>query len=159
MVKEEKLTPEMWQFYKIIKIYTELNQPRKGINIHDLALNLGYTPISKEIIELITKRYLANTYLYRHFYDLKEAINNSSEVDKIIVMDEDTYRLATEEEAMAYYKKLYDRGIDYLNRASFIKKKINLDNQGKLLNNQYNELTPENKQFHETYAKGDLYEK
>lgn len=149
----------MWQFYKIIKTYTELNQPKPGINIYDLALNMGHSEDSYKVVDLLCKDYTANTYFYRHFYDLKEAINNSSEVDKIIVMDEDTYRLATEEEAMAYYKKLYDRGIDYLNRASFIKKKINLDNQGKLLNNQYKELTPENKQFHETYAKGDLYDK
>ncbi len=150
----------MWQFYTIIKTYTELNQPRQGISIRDLALNLGFNEFGHEVNELITKSYVANTYLYRHFYDLKEAINNSSEVDKIIIIDKYCYyRLATEEEAIAYYKKLYDRGIDYLNRASFIKKKINLDNQGKLLNNQYKELFPENKQFHETFALGDLYEK
>ncbi len=150
----------MWQFYKIIKTYTELNQPKPGINIYDLALNMGHGKDSSKVAELINKKYIANTYLYRHFYDLKEAINNSSEVDKIIIIEKGCFfRLATEEEAMAYYNKLYDRGIDYLNRASFIKKKINLDNQGKLLNNQYKELSPENKQFPETYAKGDLYEK
>lgn len=152
MVKEEKLTPEMWQFYNIIKNCGEI-----GIRITGLSVALDEK--EEDQLEVFHSKHLGTTKLYRRYYNLKEAINNSSEVDKIIIIDKGyMFRLATEKEAMEYYKKLYDRGIDYLNRASFIKKKINLDNQGKLLNNQYNELTPENKQFHETYAKGDLYD-
>lgn len=151
MVKEEKLTTEMWDFYNAIRY----GNP-KGYSIWFLAFTLKEK--LEYISELTKERYFANTKLYRKYYNFKEAINNSSEVDKIIIIvDGFKFKIASEEEAMSYCEKLHDRGLDYLNREAFIKKKMRLDQQGKLLNNQYNELKPEDKQFHETYQQRGQY--
>jgi hypothetical protein len=61
------------------------------------------------------------------------AINASSEIEKIIIIDNFTYHLATEEEAMAYYKRLRSKALKAMARAYCIKLKIKADGQGKLI--------------------------
>ena len=53
-------------------------------------------------------------------------------MDKIIIMDNFTYRIGTKEETEAYRKKLYDKAIRSLVRLSYMTKKIKSDGQGVL---------------------------
>lgn len=60
-------------------------------------------------------------------------INASSEIEKIIIIDNFTYRLATEEEAKAYYERLRLKALKAMARAYCVKMKIKADGQGKLI--------------------------
>lgn len=82
-------------------------------------------------------------------------INASSEVEKIIIMDKFTYRIATEEEANAYFEKLREKAIKAFSRAYNVKRKIKADGQGKLISCQGKEIDGESKarRFVETFLK------
>lgn len=81
--------------------------------------------------------------------DMK-AINASSERDVIIVFDHQEYYYATREEVLAFIERK-KRTISVANKEIYIlNKKLAKHNQGKLLNNQNNELKPSDEQFHTT---------
>lgn len=130
-----------WAFYRIIE-----TRGKQGIGIRELAEMLEFDTKSIE-----SSKYPSNTETYVAFHTMKEEINNSMEVDKIIIMERYRYRLGTEEEVREYHDKLRRRGIDYLERASIIARKMLQHNQGKTVNNQNNPISESNEQFHETY--------
>lgn len=58
------------------------------------------------------------------------AINASDEVEKIVIADNFTYRLATKEEAKAYIEALKESAMRKLKRASDVIRKYKVDGQG-----------------------------
>lgn len=143
MEQIEKLTPRHWAFYRLIE------QSGEGMDILELAEIMGY--------EREKTQYIAHTTYYRDFHNLKEEINNSSEVDKMIVLDKGRiYRLATQKEAIEHYNQLYKRGMDYLTRASRVSLKITSHGQGKTVNNQNKPMNENCEPYHEAFRKTEF---
>ena len=143
MEQVEKLTPRHWAFYRLIE------QSGEGMDILDLAEIMGY--------EKEKTQYIAHTTYYRDFHNLKEEINNSSEVDKMIVLDKGRiYRLATQKEAIEHYNQLYKRGMDYLTRASRVSLKITNHDKGKTVNNQDRPMNEKCEAFHEAFRETEF---
>ena len=143
MEQIEKLTPRHWAFYRLIE------QSGEGMDILELAEIMGY--------EKEKTQYIAHTTYYRDFHNLKEEINNSSEVDKMIVLDKGRiYRLATQKEAIEHYNQLYKRGMDYLTRASRVSLKITGHGQGKTVNNQDRPMNDACKPYHEAFRETEF---
>lgn len=116
----DKITSEHTRFYNIIRF------ARDGeIDFYSLCNKMG-----KEYHDL---RYISNEPAYRQFYQLKEAINNSSEFEKIIVIEKGyKYRLGTKEECKDYVKRLWEQAQDYTQRALAVARKMNRDGQVEL---------------------------
>lgn len=72
-------------------------------------------------------------------------LNASPEVEKIIIIDDFKYYLATKEEAEGYMDKLREEAIRKLRRVSEISHKYGMDGQGKLLSCQDVEITDKSK--------------
>lgn len=83
--------------------------------------------------------------------DEQRAINESMAVDKIIVTDKHCFKIANEQEYDTYRGKLIKRIINTVDQVKAWDTKYHRNGQGKLFNNELNELKPENKQFHETF--------
>ena len=143
MEQVEKLTPRHWAFYRLIE------QSGEGMDILELAEIMGY--------EKEKTQYIAHTTYYRDFHNLKEEINNSPEVDKMIVLDRGrVYRLATQKEAIEHYNQLYKRGMDYLTRASRVSLKITSHGQGKTVNNQNRPMNESCEPYHEAFRETEF---
>ena len=143
MEQIEKLTPRHWAFYRLIE------QSDEGMDILELAEIMGY--------EKEKTQYIAHTTYYRDFHNLKEEINNSSEVDKMIVLDKGRiYRLATQKEAIEHYNQLYKRGMDYLTRASRVSLKITNHGKGKTVNNQNRPMNDKCEPFHNAFRETEF---
>lgn len=143
MEQIENLTPRHWAFYRLIK------QSGEGMDILELAEIMGY--------EREKTQYIAHTTYYRDFHNLKEEINNSSEVDKMIVLDKGrVYRLATQKEATEHYNQLYERGMDYLTRASRVSLKITNHGKGKMVNNQDRPMNDKCEPYHEAFRETEF---
>ena len=143
MEQIEKLTPRHWAFYRLIE------QSGEGMDILELAEIMGY--------EKEKTQYIAHTTYYRDFHNLKEEINNSSEVDKMIVLDKGRiYRLATQKEAIEHYNQLYKRGMDYLTRASRVSLKITNHDKGKTVNNQDRPMNENCEAFHNAFRETEF---
>lgn len=143
MEQIENLTPRHWAFYRLIE------QSGEGMDILELAEIMGY---EKEMTQ-----YIAHTTYYRDFHNLKEEINNSSEVDKMIVLDKGRiYRIATQKEAMEYYNKLDARGRDYMTRAARVSFKITNHGQGKTVNNQDRPMNSACEPYHEAFRETEF---
>lgn len=82
------------------------------------------------------------------------AINNSLEVDKIILIKDNMLKIATEEEAIELEQELHNQAMKLLGRMSFIQEKRRRNNQGKVLSNQLNPIDENSmaKEFHETFV-------
>jgi hypothetical protein len=89
----------------------------------------------------------------RAVWDDIQTINNSLEIDKIVVVENYTYRIGTEEECEAYWRYLHSKAMSLLKRASDVACKMQRNFQGKLLSNQGNAIADDSgeKQFYETY--------
>ena len=81
--------------------------------------------------------------------DMK-AINASSERDITIVFDHQMYYYATRDEVLAFIERK-KRTISVANKEIYIlKKKLRMNGQCKILNNQLNELNDTDEQYHTT---------
>ena len=81
--------------------------------------------------------------------DMK-AINASGERDIIIVFDHQEYYYASRDEVLAFIERK-KRTISVANKEIYVlKKKLALNGQGKVLNNQLNELKDSDEQYHTT---------
>lgn len=77
---------------------------------------------------------------------LAKDLNRNTEIDKIVLLNNYRFRLATEEEAIKYAEKLRKEGMKKLAMSSSVLNKIKRNNQGDMTTNT----------FHETYVgKGD----
>ena len=149
-MENKKLTPRQWATYNLIK-----NASSRG---------------ESATIEQIIANYPESAYKdgYRRserashdpcksvWHDIV-ALNASSEIEKIIIIDNFTYRLATEEEAEAYYQTLKDKALRAFNRAYNIRRKIRKDGQGKLISCQGAIIVQDStaRRFVEAFKKAD----
>lgn len=154
-MKANKLTPRQWATYNLIKEASSRGGSASieevVANYHASAYKGGYTISTGVGTHDICKAVWLDVV----------ALNASSEIEKIIVIDNFTYRLATEEEATAYYNKLLDKAIKGLVRAQAIKRKIKADGQGKLISCQGNPIDEEStaRKFVEAFLeKGEAHE-
>lgn len=131
-------------FYNVIRFATQKNG---SVGFYDLCDRLG-----KDYHDL---RYISNEPAYRQFYQLKEAINNSSEFEKIIVIEKGyKYRLGTKEECEEYAKKLWQQAEDYTQRALAVTRKMKRDGQVELFHRtDLSPLEDGETSIKETYAK------
>lgn len=140
----DKITQEHRLFYNVIRFATE----KSGhMDFHSLCERMG-----KEDHDL---RYISNEPAYRQFYQLKEAINNSSEFEKIIVIEKGyKYRLGTKEECEEYAKKLWQQAEDYTQRALAVTRKMKRDGQVELFHRtDLSPLEDGETSIKETYSK------
>lgn len=130
-MKNQKLTPRQWATYNLIKNASSWGD---RVTIKDIIDNYPECPSHKD-------GYKASKVLKPHdpcsavWGDIT-AINASPEVEKIIIIDNFTYRLATAEEAEAYYVELREKAMRALVRAYNVKEKMRKDGQGKLISCQ-----------------------
>ncbi len=138
-MKAKKLTPRQWATYNLIK-----DASSRGVkvsieeivaNYHESAHKGGYS---------LSTGVGSHDICCAVWQDVT-ALNASTEVEKIIIIDDFTYRLATEEEAEAYYAELRTKALRALQRAFAIKKKIRKDGQGKLISCQGEAITEDSK--------------
>ena len=71
------------------------------------------------------------------------ALNNSLEVDKIILVKDNKFKVATEDEAIELEQELHNQAMKLLGRMTFIQEKRRRNNQGKVLSNQLNPIDEE----------------
>ena len=109
--------------------------------------------------------YLGNDYYTintsKHAHDVcstmnldRITINNSLEVDKIILIKDNTFKIATEQEAIQLEEELYNQAMKLLERKSMLVAKRLRNNQGKVLSNQLNPIDDKSRaeKFHETFV-------
>ena len=157
MEKERKLTPLEWAVYNTIK---------------ETTVNENRTISQKELVEKVNEQFGCAILKYTqkctnckndskgdHCYaliDLVRAINESEEVEKIIVVKAYSYKLGTIEECEEYYNIAMKRAYHFLKKASTISRKMKRDGQGKLISCQGKEITIDSKarEFVEAYIDG-----
>lgn len=129
-MKTTKLTPRQWATYNLIK---EASSKGVSVSIEEIVAN--YHESAHKGGYAISTSVGSHDICGNVWRDVV-AINASAEVEKIIIIDNFTYRLATEEEAEEYYADLRTKALRALQRASAIKHKIRKDGQGKLISCQ-----------------------
>lgn len=135
----EKLNSRQWATYNLIKENSLKGQATAQKEVCD-----NYPAETRKDGYVWAKGANTHDRCLKVWHDV-HAINASSEVEKIIVMDNFTYRLATEEEAGEYYAKLQERALKALVRAYNVKRKIKADGQGKLISCQGELIDDESK--------------
>ena len=146
-MKAKKLTPRQWATYNLIK---EASSKGEKVSIEEIVAN--YHESAHEGGYAISTSVGSHDICGNVWCDVV-AINASSEVEKIIIIDNFTYRLATEEEAEEYYSNLKAKALRAFQRASAIKRKIRKDGQGKLISCQGKAIDDEStaRQFVEAF--------
>lgn len=84
-------------------------------------------------------------------------INESPEVDRIIITKKYVYKLGDEVECINYHRYLQEKAFKMYKRASAIWMKIKKNGQGKLVSNQGKEIDEKSKakRFVDTYGEAD----
>lgn len=126
-MKPERLTPRQWATYNLIK---EASSRGEKVSIEEIVANY-HESAHKGGYSLSTG--VGSHDICGGVWKDVTAINASTEVEKIIIIDNFTYRLATEEEALAYYSEMRTKALRAIVRANAIKRKIKADGQGKLI--------------------------
>lgn len=137
------MTSREWQVYNIIKEKSLQGQKTTQRELCDLVEGLEYN-------EDITAHDHCST-----IWNIINEINNSDEIDKIIISDNFEYWIGDEEETIEYLNTLWGRIVPKLKRYYNLLRKTKLDGQGKLLSNQLQPID-ENSQarpYHEVYIK------
>lgn len=129
-MKNQKLTTRQWETYNLIK-----NASTRGGSVSIEQIIASYS--ASDYKDGYTASKGANTHdPCKAVWNDITAINASSEVEKIIIIDNFTYRLATEDEANAYFDNLKKKALRAMVRAYNVKRKIDKDGQGKLISCQ-----------------------
>lgn len=132
-----KLTPRQWATYRLIKENSE-----QGIRTTQGDIIANYP------IEEHKDGYAENANPKAHdkcsaiWTDIT-ALNKSPEIEKIIIIDNFTYRISNKEETAKYVRKQYEKAIACLARVAIIKRKMLADGQGKLISCQGEEIDDE----------------
>lgn len=129
-MKPERLTPRQWATYNLIK---EASSRGEKVSIEEIVANY-HESAHKGGYSLSTG--VGSHDICCGVWQDVTKINASTEVEKIIIVDNFTYRLATEEEALEYYSEMRAKALRALVRANAIKRKIKADGQGKLISCQ-----------------------
>lgn len=124
MQENEKLTPRQWELYKFIKFNSLVNHQKT--TQEQIYLNIeGY---------FWNKNSKSHDHCPAIWNDIR-AINESTQVDKVIIYKDFKYWIGSEKEVNEFtdglWKMISKRLVRYWN----IKNKSKLDGQGKLLSN------------------------
>lgn len=152
MENSNKLTPRQWATYNLIK---EASSRGESVPIEEIVANY---PESAHEGGYSLSRGAGSHDICKGVWTDITALNASTEIEKIIIIDNFTYRLATEAEAEAYYERLQNKAIRALVRAYAIKTKMRKDGQGKLVSCQGKAIDCEStaRRFVEAFAKEQL---
>ena len=150
------LTPRQWWLYGYIKAYNE-RFPDKWLTQRDIV-----TANNVDVLYPHDDRYHISDNPNAHdkcisiWLDVA-AINRSMEVDKIILINDNTYKMPTsKEEADTYFLNGRKKAaLRILKRYWIAMEKIDRDGQGKLLSDQEREITKQSraKEFYESFIK------
>jgi hypothetical protein len=149
------LTPRQWWLYGYIKAYNE-RFPDKWLTQRDIV-----TANNVDVLYPHDDRYHISDNPNAHdkcipiWLDVA-AINRSMEVDKIILINDQTYKMPTsKKEAEKYLDGRKKAALRILKRYWIAKEKIDRDGQGKLLSDQEREITKQSraKEFYESFIK------
>ena len=143
--KEIKLNTRQWKFYNYLK---------------EQAFEDGNRWVSKWEISVAITDYEYNNSPYAHdecstMNGDRLAINNSQEVDKLILVDNNCFKIAKLDEAIEMRNDYYNQAMRLLGKMSIIANKIDRDGQGKLISNQNKPIdeTSKAREFYETFIK------
>ena len=143
--KEIKLNTRQWKFYNYLK---------------EQAFEDGDRWVSKWEISVAIADYEYNNSPYAHdecstMNGDRLAINNSQEVDKLILVDNNCFKVAKLDEAIEMRNDYYNQAMRLLGKMSIIANKIDRDGQGKLISNQNKPIdeTSKAREFYETFIK------
>lgn len=143
--KEIKLNTRQWKFYNYLK---------------EQAFEDGDRWVSKWEISVAITDYEYNNSPYAHdecstMNGDRIAINNSQEVDKLILVDNNCFKVAKLDEAIEMRNEYYNQAMRLLGKMSIIANKIDRDGQGKLISNQNKPIdeTSKAREFYETFIK------
>lgn len=143
--KEIKLNTRQWKFYNYLK---------------EQAFEDGDRWVSKWEISVAITDYEYNNSPYAHdecstMNGDRIAINNSPEVDKLILVDNNCFKIAKLDEAIEMRNDYYNQAMRLLGKMSIIANKIDRDGQGKLISNQNKPIdeTSKAREFYETFIK------
>lgn len=140
----QPLTPNQWKLYRYLRDRSLFSLDTCVAEICDYMPE-AYTLNGKE------SNFSNCPNLYRDIY----VINASSEVEKIIIKDNNNFKLATKEEARKYADKMKERAIKVFKKYWDVERKIANDGQGKLIScqNKAIDATSDARQFVETFIK------
>ena len=150
------LTPRQWWLYGYIKAYNE-RFPDKWLTQRDIV-----TANNVDVLYPHDDRYHISDNPNAHdkcisIWQDVAAINRSMEVDKIILINDNTYKMPTsKEEADTYFLNGRKKAaLRILKRYWIAMEKIDRDGQGKLLSDQEREITKQSraKEFYESFIK------
>lgn len=134
----EKLKTRQWQLFNYL-----LANSDRAVTQRELIDNIGEYEESGK---------LSHDRCPTIYTDI-DKINKSKEIDKIILMDNFNYKIASKEEAIDFANYYLKKALKALKRYWTLIDKINKDGQGKLLSNQDNPIDDKSKakRFIETF--------
>lgn len=144
---EKKLNSKQWRLYNFIKFITEQG---RWTDKKEICTELN------DLYSLqTTKNETSEINNCPAIYQDIKAINNSNEIEKIVVVDKNKIYLGSEEHCKDYAEKLKIKALKLLKRSWALTHKINSDGQGKIISCQGNVITEESKarDFVEAFVK------
>lgn len=143
------LTPRQWAAYRMIK-----EKSLQGSFCTQRDLCDGYSANDRKDGYVYVENPKHGDHCRAILNDVY-AINESYEIEKIVVVKDMTYRLGTEEECADYYWRLVIPAGKKERRAKAIKDKMGRDGQGQLLSRRLKEIydgsDPKTKRFIEAF--------
>ena len=141
--KQRLLTPEEWSLYRLIKYNSEVLDKRTT---------------QKEICEKLGLTYNDDPKAHDpcpKVWTMIKNLNESNEIEKVIISFNFEYWLGNEQETKVYLDKLWTDLAPRLRRYWLYLQKINKDGQGKLLSNQLNPIDEESqaREFVESFLR------
>ena len=143
-MKAIKMTSREWALYNLLK-----QNPDKWYSKEEIVYEIN--------VLMGADTFIYNVKCWDKCSKIREdmiEINASKEVDKIIVLKDNHYKIANEEEVVRYLNKKIAMARRQERQVRDLKKKILQNGQGKLLSNQEKpiDINSKARAYHETYV-------